>query len=295
MADKNPLYIMESRIPMTRHKITVSKMDLIRENYQSSDEEPEMIAIPEEPEPLPEEEEPEVIIIPDEPEPLPVPFEMLTPREKKQVFRQELVNFPKTGIEKYRCNWCPELISRGSVQRHVRTVHPDRFGGDWRDHCTPSDRPLVPILKTLSTEMDDNQRIKVKAHVSWSRSRLKVHPLEDVIGSRSIREGLNHLGNNGPRPQRMLIGSDEVQNMYDLWRAAKNEGGKYGLAMQPTECAICLVTNPNVNKSVFYHWDYPRNDLHKFCTTCIQTSVTMSDRCPLCNETGFPVRLYHAK
>ena len=54
----------------------------------------------------------------------------------------------------------------------------------------------------------------------------------------------------------MLIGSDEVQNMYDLWRAGKNEGGKYGRAMVATECSICLSTDPNVNKSVFYHWDY---------------------------------------
>ena len=269
---------MKSRVHRTRHKITVSKMDLIRDNYQSSDE-----------------EEIEVIVIEDDPEPVPIPFEQLTPREKKEVFKQELVVFPEIKIEKYRCNWCPELMSRQSVQRHVRTVHPDRHGGDWRNHCHLSNRPLVPVLKKLTTEMDDNQHIKVNAHISWSRSRNMVHPLADVIGSRNIREGLNILGNSGPRPQRMLIGSDEVQNMYDLWRAGKNEGGKYGLAMEATECSICLSTDPNVNKSVFYHWDYPRNDLHKFCTPCIQNNISITDRCPLCNETGFPVRLYHAK
>ena len=143
--------------------------------------------------------------------------------------------------------------------------------------------------------MDNDNRIKVNAHISWSRSRIIVHPLADVIGSRNVREGLNQLGNHGPRPQRMLVGSDEVQNIYELWRAAKNEGGKYGMSMVPTECSICLNTDRNVNKSVFFHWNYPFNHMHKFCTSCIQTATTVSDRCPLCNETGFPVRLYHAK
>ena len=93
-------------------------MDLIRDNYQSSDD-----------------EEIEVIVIDDDPEPVPIPFEQLTPREKQEVFKQELVAFPEIKLDKYRCNWCPELMSRQSVQRHVRTVHPDRYGGDWRDHC----------------------------------------------------------------------------------------------------------------------------------------------------------------
>ena len=59
----NFLYITESRVPRIRLKITVSKMDLIRDNYQSSDD-----------------EEIEVIVIEDDPEPVPIPFELLTPR-----------------------------------------------------------------------------------------------------------------------------------------------------------------------------------------------------------------------
>ena len=84
----NFLYITESRVPRIRLKITVSKMDLIRDNYQSSDD-----------------EEIEVIVIEDDPEPVPIPFELLTPREKKEVFKQELVAFPEIKLEKYRCNW----------------------------------------------------------------------------------------------------------------------------------------------------------------------------------------------
>jgi len=160
--DKNCPYIMESRIPRTSQKIIVSKMDLILENYQSSDEEelaePEVLAEPEILNELLEAEDIEIIEIPDEDEPLPVPFDNLTPREKKEVFRQELIPHPEIKIQKYRCNWCPELMSRNSVQRHVRTVHPDRHGGDWRDHCYLSNRPLLPVLEKLTTEMDnDNQ------------------------------------------------------------------------------------------------------------------------------------------
>ena len=278
-------------------------MDLILENYQSSDDEIEII------EPVPE-RVPELVVIEDdeeieiiEPAPQreeqPVAFENLTRREQKELFLQVINQFPPVNTETYICNWCPSRLRKGSVIRHVREQHPDQIGPHWRNLCQFSTKSLRPILKDLSTEVIEDNRVTVYADISWGGSRKKRHPLADVIGSHSVRKGLNEFRDRGTRRLRMLTISDEVTNMHNLWRAGKDQAGRYGLAMPPamdSACPICLTEGPNTNKSVFFHWNYPNNALHLFCTHCIQQSITLGNsRCPSCNEAGYPIRLYHQK
>ena len=289
-------------------------MDLILENYQSSDDDVEIVEIiepvpvpeihvPEIPEPEPivieDDEEIEIIEPAPEREERPVPFENLTRREQKQLFNREINPFPVVNTETYICNWCPTRLRKGSVVRHVREQHPGQVGPHWRNLCHFSTRSLRPVLKDLTTEMVEDNRITVFADVSWGGSRKKRHKLADIIGSRSIRRGLTEMRDRGTRRQRMLTMSDDVTGMHDLWRASKDEAGRYGLAMPPemdSQCPICLENGPNTNKSVFYHWNHPNNGLHRFCTNCIELSISLGNsRCPACNESGYPIRLYHKK
>ena len=101
-----------------------------------------------------------------EPQPQPIPFEMLTRREQKGIFRQVLEKFPDNDTERYQSNWCQRILRRQSVQRHVRDQHADRHGGHWNDHCRPVNQTLIPTLRDLSTVIDGN-RITVIAHVTW--------------------------------------------------------------------------------------------------------------------------------
>ena len=267
---------------MVRLNFDSLKMDLIREYYQS-DEEVEEIEIIED-----QNREPE-----------PVAFENLTRREQKELFKEIINPYPVIDTERYTCNWCPSTLTKGSVIRHVRQSHPEHLGPHWRNLCRRSTKSLQPVLKDLTTELTEERRIKVFAHVSWGGSRKKRHLLADVIGSHSIRTGLNQFRESGARRLRMLTLSDEVTQMYDLWRAVKDQAGRYGLAMPPTlddECAICLNKGPNTNKSVYFHWDNPDNQHHRFCTDCIQLNISLGNtNCPLCNEPGYPIRLHHLK
>ena len=216
-------------------------------------------------------------------------------KEKKKNFKKSLDQYPEKFDDHYLCNFCPQILNRRSISRHMKNKHAEAIKLKWQYTVTKPKklRPSVQCLKWSKKNPDDPNDRCITVGITWSNSVKRTYNLGSMIGTKVVQAHLTKVKEGPPCNEKIIAESEFCKKMQEAWEKSKKENGKFGSKIE--YCAICHDEPCAVNKSVIYHPADPNNLHHLICSKCI-APVMKADRsapCPICRQPGHGVRLYH--
>merc|ERR1711911_279053 len=78
-------------------------------------------------------------------------------KEKKKNFKKSLDQYPENFEDHFLCNYCPQILNRRSISRHMKNKHDEAVRLKWQYTVTKPKklRPSVKCLKWSTKNPDD--------------------------------------------------------------------------------------------------------------------------------------------
>ena len=207
-------------------------------------------------------------------------------------FKERVRSFPAgVRMETKICKKCKMPYSRKSLKRHLFDKHGIETS-NWEDYC--DSYTVLPTFKKLELNKKTGlPQAKVRFLGKKSRTKNDVFPTNQLWGLKSFRKYVRNITRNGPKKQKKIVLSDQMQREMKTRKIAFKRFGRYAQDNK-YECSICMKRKRAFNASVFCHTNTDNTVPHTFCTPCVtKWAKVKGQKCPTCRESGVPIKIYH--
>ena len=207
-------------------------------------------------------------------------------------FDSRVRSFPAgVRLESTICKKCKLPYSKKSMKRHLLDKH------NIDAACCEDYYERYTVLPTYRKIQLNKKTGKPEAKVRFTGKRGKIKndifPTGQLWGLKSFRKYVRDLKTNGSKREKKMVMSEQIKREKETRKMAVKRYGHFAHE-EKFNCTICRRRKRAFNASVMCHDNDENAVPHAFCTPCLHRWMKVnSNKCPLCQTSGVPIKLYH--